>query len=453
MFICNFCNKEFKSKSNLNTHVKNAKYCLNQRIDSKIIDNFCCEHCDKKYTTKQCLVQHYNNCFNYKIYIKEQEFELLTIDKDNKIKELQSQIKLQSDEYKIQIKDIQDTYKAQIKDLQDRLERICSKAIDKPTTINNNKEFNTSNNVFNSIGYVNLTPDYIEKTFQEKLTLEQVYKGQEGIAELCYEHLLKDNNQQPIAFCTDKARQVIKYKNENNMVIKDHKAFNLVHKIYDASEKAALKLKDQFMDKIYNNQNYNPSTIKIEEIKDESFGKKINKKTELKLIRLLCEKLGIKMDKTRSIFYLENEEDKEIFWKRFQKLKAISLYQTKLWKPRDIPNDEIIKKIIKENPELKEDDYSDYETDYEEIFDEEEREFEEERIKNNIESLKNELDENVIIEKVGNLKKSIEDNSWTKEKKDYYLNTLVNGIGDIQLMKMNPNKFSKFLTLKLPSEM
>jgi hypothetical protein len=111
-----------------------------------------------------------------------------------------------------------------------------------------------------------------------------------------------------------------------------------------------------------------------------------------------------------------------------------------------------VKKIINNNPSLKEEDYSDYETDYEEVFDEEEREFEEERIKNNIAELKNEVDENKILEKVDNLKKSIEDNSWTKEKKDFYLNALISGISDIQLMKFNTNKFSKCLTLKLPSE-
>jgi hypothetical protein len=439
---CEFCNKTFKSISNLNLHKKTAKYCLDSRQNNENkLNIFTCNYCKNNFNRKTHLERHIEICKEKDITTYKKELEQI---KDN---------------YEIKINEIKENYEsllakseAQIKDLQDRLERICNKAIDKPSNVTNNKEIINNNNIFNNIGSVNLNPDHIEKTFQERMTLEQVYRGQEGVAELCCDYLLTDNEKNTLAYCTDKARQVIKYKNENNIIIKDPKGYNLVNKIYKASEKAALKLKDEFMNKIYNNSNHTPTSVKIEEVLDDSIDIRMNKKTELKLIRLLCKKFNIKMDDKKSKFFIEDNELKNEFFKRLERIKSKTTQQIKLYKPRQEQNDEIIIKILNENPELKEEDYSDYETDYEDILEEEEREYQEEKIKSNIEDLKNEKDENKIMEKADNLKKSIQEYDWTQEKKDFYLDKLIRGICDIQLMRININKFGKMLSLKLPSE-
>ena len=60
---CNFCQKKFSSKSNLFTHLKTAKYCLdnrnsdqNQHIETK------CDFCFKKFTTKYVVKSHMTKC-------------------------------------------------------------------------------------------------------------------------------------------------------------------------------------------------------------------------------------------------------------------------------------------------------------------------------------------------------------------------------------------------------
>ena len=50
----------FKSKSNLCSHKRTAKYCL--KLQNKQNDKFTCEYCDKNFTTKYSLDIHINNC-------------------------------------------------------------------------------------------------------------------------------------------------------------------------------------------------------------------------------------------------------------------------------------------------------------------------------------------------------------------------------------------------------
>ena len=58
--------------------------------------------------------------------------------------------------------------------------------------------------------------------------------------------LLKDESGKPIAFCNDKSRQIIKYKNEDNQIVKDSKAYNLISSIAPVAQKIALKRKQEF---------------------------------------------------------------------------------------------------------------------------------------------------------------------------------------------------------------
>ena len=46
-FICEFCNKSFSTKSNLNSHKKNAKICLLNRDNNQNqnTNNFACKYC------------------------------------------------------------------------------------------------------------------------------------------------------------------------------------------------------------------------------------------------------------------------------------------------------------------------------------------------------------------------------------------------------------------------
>ena len=84
-YICNFCNKKFSSKSNIDKHKKTAKYCLelqkkdisndfkNNSISNNIsstssINNiYKCDFCNKEYLRKDNLNP--SECVNLKIAI------------------------------------------------------------------------------------------------------------------------------------------------------------------------------------------------------------------------------------------------------------------------------------------------------------------------------------------------------------------------------------------------
>ena len=108
-FICEYCDKSFSNKSNLNNHILKAKYCLNKRKENKNI-NYNCIGCYKKFTSKQSLEYHNTICINIKLS-----------NKDSQIKEqkefYESHLKEQKEFYEIIIKEKQE----QIKELQNEI--------------------------------------------------------------------------------------------------------------------------------------------------------------------------------------------------------------------------------------------------------------------------------------------------------------------------------------------
>lgn len=77
---CEYCNKQFATKSSLNVHKKTAKYCIEKQgihIDDTN-NKFICEYCDKNLVTKHRLTEHMHNCklreqYEYENKLKEQE--------------------------------------------------------------------------------------------------------------------------------------------------------------------------------------------------------------------------------------------------------------------------------------------------------------------------------------------------------------------------------------------
>ena len=90
--ICEFCKKEFSSKSALIYHQKTAKYCL--EIQGKdLLEDFKCSYCSKKFTTLQNLNDHISIC-------KEKQKKEVE-NRDNKlIKEHNNEINIIKEEHK-----------------------------------------------------------------------------------------------------------------------------------------------------------------------------------------------------------------------------------------------------------------------------------------------------------------------------------------------------------------
>ena len=57
-YICEFCNKEFTTKTNLNYHLKNTATCAKK----KDIDIYKCEGCERELCSKKSLMRHQKTC-------------------------------------------------------------------------------------------------------------------------------------------------------------------------------------------------------------------------------------------------------------------------------------------------------------------------------------------------------------------------------------------------------
>jgi hypothetical protein len=434
---CEFCKKEFSNKSNLICHQKTAKYCLKLR-EENLPNGFNCDYCNEKFLRKSVLTSHLEKCK----FKKE-------LDQNELILKLKSEHKLNLESKLLEKDNIIKDLKKQIEDLQNKNQELALRAIDKPTNITNNKNTDVTNNqnkILNNIGVLNLDPDKLEEVFMNRMTLQHVIDGQLGVANLIHQHFLTDENNNPLAVCTDKSRQIIKYKGKNGEIIKDQKGYHLASKIYSLSEKAAMKVREGYIQNVYNNTEDDKALLKQE--REPIIY--VNPRCNFSLKRLLSKKMGLMMDSDRINCYPDNEEQEREFNYRFENLKSKYLSRPKKYKKREGVKD----KAFLYNTRF---DYTpedpDNETDYEEIIEEEEEEFnfndqEDYKLFCRVQDLKKEQNE----ERLKELKLIIEAKEWSQEKKDYYLEKINIGIEDIKLLKINVNKFGKALSIQLPSE-
>ena len=206
---CNFCKKTLSTKINLLTHQKNAKYCL--LLQGKINTNFKCEHCNKYFSSQQTLNEHINH--TCKKYIKKTYVELETENILLKEKLIEKNATI----YKLE---------EQISSLQKTIADIACQ----PKTTNNNMNTNSNNVTFMNKFDINDTKQ-IGNVLQKYLTKDVIARGQEGIALMLGEHLLKGPNGEPLYECTDVARQKFEFINVDGNIETDPKATKLIRSI------------------------------------------------------------------------------------------------------------------------------------------------------------------------------------------------------------------------------
>jgi uncharacterized C2H2 Zn-finger protein len=104
IFICEFCNKEYTSISNLKYHQKNTKFCLELQAQQSILK---CEYCDKAFSTSKYLKQHTNHCKIYRIYQENESFK-------NIISEYKVKLDKQEIEYKVKLDNKESEFKLKL---------------------------------------------------------------------------------------------------------------------------------------------------------------------------------------------------------------------------------------------------------------------------------------------------------------------------------------------------
>ena len=187
---CQYCEKIFSTKSNLYTHQKTAKFCLNKR--NIINENYKCD-CKKKFTTKIAFDRHKKICNVSDIHIE----------KNNEIK-----IYL------------------------DKLASIALAGVNKTTTVNNinNKILNISPLDLNN-------SEKIKSILETKFDHNYVIEGQKGVAQFLVDHYLKDDEGKLKYVCTDPSRQIFKYRDDLGDIQKDVKAKKLTKTLIDSGLK------------------------------------------------------------------------------------------------------------------------------------------------------------------------------------------------------------------------
>lgn len=237
--ICQFCNKNFSTRSNLTTHLKKAKYCIQDRKVSEIsIDtvlNQCV--CKKVYNTKYKLQDHISKCKEVLVNkINTQSEEIITLKQNMSI--CKGKI-LEKDQEILFLKN-------QVRELQSNITSIALEGVKKPTTTNTN---NTSNSITNILVPLDLDEDKIQDIVENRFNETHFLDAQKGVAKFCFENLIKTEDGKRRMVCSDPVRERYRYIDEKGDIKEDLQAREFIEKISKPIIDASGKLYDEIREK------------------------------------------------------------------------------------------------------------------------------------------------------------------------------------------------------------
>jgi len=239
--ICEYCNKSFKTKGNLKTHIENARYCLNLRNEN-LNDSNQCEFCNKKFSSKSRLDLHRSKCRSKDLHYRFQELQ-------NKYNE---SLRLWEEKLKSKDEQLKKT-EEKMNDLQNQIIELLASNIDKPTniTFNNNNNNSTNkiidNRVLNMVPFT-LTQEEIQKTLEEKFTENHLYNGQKGLAQFCVDNILTKEEDKLMMKCTDPSRKIFIYLDRDGRICKDINASRFTNIIYEPAVNVSNKIYNRIPD-------------------------------------------------------------------------------------------------------------------------------------------------------------------------------------------------------------
>ena len=274
---CQYCNQILKTSSSLKQHQLTAKYCLSKQ-NKEPIKEYYCNACNTGFTLKYSLQKHLQICksntpeihqISQELDVVKKELELSLIREKEKDKIISDRDFLIADQKNI-IKELQTEYKkhmeTQNKDLQDRMQSMAEKAIDKPSTVNQN----TINQIINNL--LPITTEHLNNQAQY-LTIDHVKNGAVGYAKYALEHPLKDR-----LVCTDTSRKKGKYKDSDGNIVSDPEMSSITKKLFLAIKDRNSELITEFANDLKikldsfgsnNNEMTNEETVEITGMTDD----------------------------------------------------------------------------------------------------------------------------------------------------------------------------------------
>jgi hypothetical protein len=257
--ICNFCQKNFKTKATLDFHQKTNKSCL-EKQGKKTNKEYKCDYCDKILSTNLRLNTHMEICKaklknigdekDEKIYkiLKENEDYKIKIDK--LLQEKDDNIEKVVLEYKIKLLE-KEEYILKLEQMLEKANLTISEIAKQPKNITTNTNTNSNNRIRNQNNIQNnFDINDVEKithVLENHLTPEVLCKGQKGVAEMLKQHLLQTEDGIPLYECTDISRQKFEFINKDGIIEVDSKATKLITSlnkanIYDKAHNTGQKL-------------------------------------------------------------------------------------------------------------------------------------------------------------------------------------------------------------------
>ena len=118
IFTCEFCGAEFTRKSNMQTHQKTVKSCL--EIQGKTLDGFTCQYCSEILTTKHILQTHESKCTSKTTY----EYQLGLNSLKEEISKLTTELKAKKGGYSTHMDDIKEMYENELQEKDQEIARL-----------------------------------------------------------------------------------------------------------------------------------------------------------------------------------------------------------------------------------------------------------------------------------------------------------------------------------------
>ena len=249
-FVCQFCDKKFKNKHILKSHLIRGKKCLEKR-GLKLETLFICKGCNISIISNIALKEHQDTCKNCAIFIIRNEYEEKILDLEKNISFIKQShhniINEMFQKYEIEINktkndhikeilEIKNNHEKEKQFLEKQLERIQTSyenvtkdAINKPTiqnTYNNIRNILSTNQTIDDLKH-----DDLVLVFRKHLTEDVLLGGQKALAKICSENIIQTTDDKMLLVCTDASRDKYKYMDNNGNVKEDIYARNFTKKI------------------------------------------------------------------------------------------------------------------------------------------------------------------------------------------------------------------------------
>jgi hypothetical protein len=221
-YKCDTCKTTFKNKTNLNAHIKTAKYCIKLRENILSEEaSLICNVCNSLFSTKFNLQKHFGTCSSHVGYMKFKDLYIQSSAKNDLYEKQLEMLQKQLDDKEKQLTDKDDLIQGIRQDLQE----LSMEAVKRPSTINNTNN-NTNNILIASLAEWN--PDEIIKNVEASPMSEATFD--EGLPAIGTHYAKQQTIFQdsiPLRTC-DRSRKLFQRKLADGVIVKEKNAITFI---------------------------------------------------------------------------------------------------------------------------------------------------------------------------------------------------------------------------------